>query len=670
MISRPPQLEVNLPDGMTADSMAMTKDAISPAMVPPPRVGPSDATDTGGLDEYALAPLPNVPASLAEGDAFGDTEQFAAVREGDAEQVDFVSDDKPLLPSDEWTSESSAKRRQLLFVSLVGFASVLVCVVGFLGFRSWYATTASDPQQEQVSGMGLPTDAAADMDSNVVGANNDAGNDPNIAANNLASNTNPNVPTNAELDADPTQTPTDPVEPSTNVGDGELSTSPSVDTLVDGGPAPLIESPLDLPEGMTGDVADVNSGDASMSTAANSVKQTLPNSELQSYAPMLDYQIMPTLPIDNFLTSTPPITAEDLGLSEDGGSDSEPALDWGQVSQTVVPGLAVSEPQPLSQIINLWVQFSGVPSVVDLDSLAAANLDRNQAVAIGKLQSATLDSVARHLAEKAELGSSWKSEGFLEFRAAPERLQATVPQQYSLAELVVGEDDQSWLQSSLVALIPGSDGAWSVEAQILKPDLRQVNLMQWFQVVRMLENWRVARGAAREVQSYSNKALAQPFVQEASFPALQQNLMLPLADDQPAGQLLTRACRSLGVHCWIDWANVGRNDFTPKTETLVLAYDRPLKNFLADFAEQFQLKFALVDSETLILTTNRAYRAAPQLYVLESEGLTAEQMTQRLGIDLTPATTDGVVERVQVIATPDGKHFLVRCCRPTLAALR
>ena len=131
-------------------------------------------------------------------------------------------------------------------------------------------------------------------------------------------------------------------------------------------PTELIEGP-DLNSPLSAD----SSGDQSI-TGSEADKDDLPKA-LKEIAEVLDWNFQPTLPDTPVVPTAPPVTAEDLGLQAKSRSEAIPSLDYARYSQKVLPGLFFGKGLELFQVTNLWTQLSGVPSVVDIDSLAAAD---------------------------------------------------------------------------------------------------------------------------------------------------------------------------------------------------------------------------------------------------------------------------------------------------------
>ena len=102
----------------------------------------------------------------------------------------------------------------------------------------------------------------------------------------------------------------------------------------------------------------------------------------------------------------------------------------------------------------------------------------------------------------------------------------------------------------------------------------------------------------------------------------------------------------------------------PQTLATVVTNARPLRRALADYCQQFDLVAALLNQNSLWITSAAAYRTQTQVYVLPSAGRTAVQWTQDLR-EFTPTGPQGI-GRIELALTPKSDFVLVRCCRPSL----
>lgn len=645
MISAPSQVRVENPDGYPVDSMALTKEGIAPDLVPEDL---SHIDTPEPEDEYRLAP------------ATEDTPNMPPVQESEPLDSSWHTAEEPLVPSDQWTSESATRTRQYLLVGFLGASGVALAMILFMVFLRWYAsrseeTSPSVAQTSPPSGVG-PENATDSADSGA--SENDSGAGQPLPAGEHNGSEDPAPPASAAEDS----------------GDVENGTNEEATQVADRGGDNL---PMELPGNLSGDStsADVNDvlsktpegdplagGDASTNAAARTVQQTLPGN-LQDFAPVLTWNVQPVLTDVSVIPSAPPLTAEDLGLNSGAALEAIPPLQWNVHSQTPLLGLILGDGQSLSQAINLWTHVTGVPTVVDLDSLAAAGMDLQKVPQSGKITSVSIGQAAQLLGRSLGLAAEVRENRYLELQASREKIRDKLPTAISLEGLLSDDAEYQWLRDALVQLFPHTQGAWTIDAQGLSRDPQRVDLMTWFSVVRLLETWRKAAGVPSPLDDEGGNLFTE-FVEQAQLDFLDAEASDVSPQARPVGQALSSVCSAAGVDCWIDWPNVGALGLGPNSEALVVTNQRPLLHVLGDYADLFSLVVAIEDRHTLWVTSNRAYRSQPRLYVLPSGGQTVEQWQQRLRT-LTPVTGAGIGS-IDLIETPGSNFLLIRCCRPVL----
>src|SRR5690606_2778008 len=97
--------------------------------------------------------------------------------------------------------------------------------------------------------------------------------------------------------------------------------------------------------------------------------------------------------------------------------------------------------------------LSGIPTAVDLDSLAAAGIDRNRPIGLGMVKSVTLGSLIDQLGAPLGLETVPRGNRFLEMVAPAAAMEAHLPPSVSLDGLVDAEQE-AWLLEALPQLFP------------------------------------------------------------------------------------------------------------------------------------------------------------------------------------------------------------------------
>ncbi len=600
---------------------------------------PDHASPQGEDAEYRLAPDPFETDSAVTAPPV----QPLAPLVGAQASPTWNADGPAHLPSADWTSDSTTKTRQMLLVGFLGFAGVMLAVLLFIGFLRWYTkdnTTASDPA------LG----AAAPVADNKVD-----GNPPAVEPFDTA-------PTAHALD-DPARddsavlgdaTADEPLNASTN--GSELPTPADSTTVVGTTAAASDVSPN------ADSTADSNLAGGDETTQAETTLE-LPK-RLEAFGGILQYEIQPQFSDATEILTEAPVTAEDLGLTTSVDAIEMPPVDLAAQSKVTVPALVMGE-LPLSQFVSLWSNLSGIPTRINLDSLAAAGIDRKQSLSLAMVQSATFGSLIEQLGAPLGLQAVARDNRFLELVAPSAAIEQKLPAAISLAG-IVAPDAERWLIESLPQLFPEHTADWIIEdGKLLRPQTDSGEAFEplaWFATVRLLEGWRQAAGLPATLPAYAPSILSARLVAPSDVAGLDFVLQQVQPEARPLSQVIPHICRQAGLQAWVDWPAVASIGIGPQTTGLVLTSQRTLRRALADYVSEFSMVVAVLDTQTLWLTTNQAYRHAPQLYVIPSNGESAGEWKSRLR-PLTPAAVGELgVGAVEAIATPNGEFILVRCC--------
>lgn len=706
MISEPQKIHVSGRDGHSVDSMALTKEGISPDLIPSdlnspnaepkgqPHLAPGLRLDqepvdlSNGLNKsespeavpepfsieslvskedgdsgYHLAPADQGASPFHPDSQTNELSTSTAAEDTNHAAEQWNTGEQPLLPSDEWASDSSTKTRQYLLVGFLGFAGIALSAVLFLVFLRWYGSSKVPTQPSVASTDANPGQSQA-AESDDLNPEQPTTNESTLIDNTAVDNgdllldARPQTSggEDADLPGPNSELPESSVPPAKTMVSNDRDTSTA---------KPNRSAPLALPDSLADSPLSggVAGGDASTSDPVRAAREALP-SPLKGYAEVLRYQIQPSLPDVPVTPTAAPLTAEDLGLRIGASDDAIPAIDWQSHSQIALPGLILADEQSLAEATNLWTHISGVPTNVNFDSLAAANVDRNHFVSPGTIQGTSISRTADQLASNLGLIAIPKENRYLELRSPEQTLREKLPKSVSFVGLIESEEEKKWLGEMLQELFPGTEDIWTFNESDLSYVDGQLDLMTWFEVVRTLETWRAARGIPASIEEYAPQNLQSSFVRQEDVAALTTKLDYISVQARPVGQVLSAICKQANIECWIDWAQVGSLGLGPSTTALVVTNDRTVQQALAEYADLFSLVVAIEDEKTLWVTSPQAYRRQARIYVLDKQRRTVEQWQQILR-PLTPANDLGV-RRVHVIATPDDRHIIVRCCRPTV----
>lgn len=643
----PPQVTVQPVGNSSADSSAMTREAM-----PAVNLDPIQDDD----DEYRLAPGDPSSQHMAGHAGFG------SEPDGSGESLatdEWRPGDAPLVPSDDWASASSARTRQYLLVGFLGFTGVVVAIVGFLAFLSWYNTSnsgdsvaANAGQELAVVGDPQNTDEPASQDD--PGAIDIAG--------------EPEVP----VDIDPDLEIPAVVDP--NSGDSETVDSELPPSLVD----PVLP---DNPIASTGSAGgssmadEPGDGDSGGDEPDAGKVSGLPPG-LKAMESFLDIQVTPTIPDEGVVPTEAPVTADELGLSTFVGREPLEPVDIAAQSKNVLHALAITQPPPLPRFINMWTHLSGIPVVVDFSSLASAGIDRNAPIALPpQVRERTYGEILAGTAKTSGLTMQTIDNSFVRLRAPT----SLVPETLSMEELV-GETQQEWLVSMLAAfyapnLDASLDAPFSVSGGSLACDANLIDSSTWGEVVRTMETWRnLQLGKPSDFVKIPEQFLVQLIRDDRQLMQLEKLSSVVSAQSRPVGQTLSKLCSEAGLTCWIDWGATRQVGLGPQTTQIVVTHGRSLRRILADYAREYPLTVAILDTSSIWITSPKAYRSTVQVFVLPAEGKTALQWQSELR-QLTPNynTADVSSQANRSVLTqlsPDGNFVFVRSCLPTVDLTR
>lgn len=686
----PQQILVDSANGSVTDSVAVTKEALPVpeeglfGELPPIEQGSDQTFRSEGLPELA-SPDPAAFESLSP--------------------TSWMPEPTPPPRADEVTASAPApsSSRQIMLVAAIGLCSVAVACGIFFVFLQWYArpsTVAANQTVVRSTATATPrVDPAADanaanamdaVDAEPLEIAVDAAAPPGLELNASASPAQPSGPDVA--DASAAGQPTEPENASATAApdgsspDGSLPGATASDALGSSTP--------NAPDGSTDASSAVASGaplavggsgaplssqltpdiDSTFATPggdenAQAIKETLPPG-LQSFASIFDQSLVPVLSDATVpLGAAPEAGDEDTAAVDVAPAASPAALvlpeTLEQKQATTISGMRIQE-RPLAEVLSTLALLSDIPFTADLDALMAAGIDRNQAINYLSATPVTVSSILGTLSEQYQLSFEPYEKKLFIVRGLASSVQARVPASLPVADLVDGDDQTSALSAALSELLPELGDGFRLADGAAEADLEKVNRLLWFQVARLLESWRVARGIANSETAalVPKSSLLPAWPVEAAQQLAQKNISQSLLP-APLAYDWQRLASEAGMTCWVDWPSLASAQTSPGQIGMSISHGRPLQELLQHDADKYQVVFALEDAHTLWATTPEMYRFQPRLYVLPLGGKTIDDWRKELE-PLTPSNPDGS-EALKVVASPDGQFVFIRCCRPVLA---
>ena len=627
----PRQIRVESHRGVI-DSSAMTKEAFASELEDAYRLAPSQADDSQAdsnapllapprVDEEPVFQNPLVPP-LPE-------RKLASVNAAASSSIQVLA------------VQRTARRRQLLMVAVFGSSGVLLAGMFFAGFLYWYTRKSNLPSAKNL------TTAHQNVPEQKHGG--------------------PRIEPEQGLLNDPLDDPEDDVleqpRPSNEVDPNankliQAQEEPTQDRNSIGSAINSALSRSDVPHPTT----DEQPAAPNSETVAKPVTE-LPD-QLKKFQNMLNTVIEPQFLEDQAVQKAPP-TAKELGLSTGQNSKAIPAMDVGKQLELPITGVIVP-PGSISNAVIQWVQFSGIPTVVDLDSFVAAGLDPNKPIGKIHVSAAPLAQVGALLAKEMGVEMITIENRFLAFQAPEAAIRKYLPTTIKISDLLADNDQQQWLVKTLAQIWPEYEGKWIVRDGELTVDPVIVDAMAWFWAVRMLESWRFAAGMETQLDKtkLDQSKFVTKFVDPEQVEAFNKPLGLTLVSRAPVAQLFSEICAANHMHGWVDWASVGQKGLGPHTVDFIVTRDRTLRQCMRDLADRYALVIACENDESVLITTAEVYRGQPRLFVLPSQARTAEQWVEELQ-PLTPATATAA-QPILAFLTPDSRFVIVRCCRPRL----
>ncbi len=644
-IAEPRQIRVESHRGVI-DSTAMTKEGlIAPEFDDEYRLAPSDEA----VADAALSPLV-APPRAAEVPEF---EQ--AFYEGNAPPLPG-STHPALSPStiQQLAVQRSARNRQVLMIAVLGLSGVLFAGLLFTAFLYWYSGDRSGSQQAQNQPKDPVTTEGPKREPEPSTEQADAPDlDPLLDPMEESSAATDKT---AQADSPDAQSPANP--DAENADTNNNLTSAIANAIADAGSNP--EQPS-APESDTAAAGDSNAADIAAAPTAE-----LPD-QLKKFENILSRSIEPQMIADEVIQKAPP-TAEELGLQVGGDAKALPPVDVGTQLQLEVSGLIVPDGTPFSTAVSTWVQVSGIPTGVDLDSFAGAGVDPYATVGIKEATAKTLGDIGKSLASAIDVNLAGFNNQFLVFQASEARVRDLIGSSIKIDDLITNEEQAKWLVATLDQLImpPADSGesVWKIKDGELVTDPAVVNTLSWFWAVRLLETWRHEAQLESKVDGLDAAKFATKFVDADQLPSLDRPMQFAQIERTTVAQLITAVSAANKWHAWIDWASASQRGLGPNTIDMFVTQQRSLRQVLRDLMNKYGMVVAFEDDRSFIVTTSQEYLAQARLYVLPSNGRTAEQWQTELE-PLTPASVDNV-QPVRAVLTPDSKFVMVRCCRPRL----
>ncbi len=196
--------------------------------------------------------------------------------------------------------------------------------------------------------------------------------------------------------------------------------------------------------------------------------------------------------------------------------------------------------------------------------------------------------------------------------------------------MVVETLNQLILPNELRDALNEKNQVWSIENGVLTPDLEKIDSLTWFWALRTLESWRTAAKLETQLSTHKQADFVTSFVDPDAFTGLSAPVNTVVYERQSASQLFATLGSATSTNLWVDWASAAQRGLGPDSLEFVVTQKRTLRQCLRDLATKYGLVVACEDLSSLYITSTATYQAQPRIYVLPSDGKTAEQWKEEL----------------------------------------
>ena len=238
----------------------------------------------------------------------------------------------------------------------------------------------------------------------------------------------------------------------------------------------------------------------------------------------------------------------------------------------------------LERLADIVWQISGVPVTLDLDRLAAADIDWHKKVS-GTWKDAPLQDILDSVAEQAGVTFQTTDGGLRLTADAPDRFEVL----YDLRQLPGGESDAKRLTELLPRWLRGA--GWQTDGSV---DLRDGHLAvnQPSAVHRAMRIMQARYLWHRWQRLTPEDELGEP---------LDRKWTLLVVQPTPMADVLRELSELSGVEILIDWESAAAVGFEPDAEVTASAFQQPLGVILRDLLSESELTFRRVDPRTIVI---------------------------------------------------------------------
>lgn len=476
------------------------------------------------------------------------SDEAAAAREDEA-----ASADAPVLPGSDWVSPETQRLRRRLLLGIV--AVVGLALVAVLGAWWWSRPADSDAprvEQSQPQDSGRLEKGVADP-----GPPEDA-EQPAVTGDEGAKKAGEEPPVDSGSDAKKKEKAGD---------DGGTEAEPEHQPM-----------PTERPTDESDSGADASDNDAEEAPPGLMPAQRRAKAEEEAGTALAQLEAM--------------IHPPDSEVEEQAGDQPAPVAalverrrqrDVSALLKWKIPRLSLVD-VPLDRLADIVWQVSGVPVTLDLDHLAAADVDWHKKVS-GTWEDAPLQDILDSVAEQAGVTFRTTDGGLRLTADAPERFEVA----YDLRQLPGGESDAGRLTELLPRWLKGA--GWQTEGLV---NLRDGHLA--------VNQPGAVHRAMRIMQArYLWHRWQRLTDEDKLWEPLDRKWTLLVVRPTPMADVLRELAELSGVEILVDWESAAAVGFEPDAEVTASAFQQPLGVILRDLLGESELTFRWVNPRTIVI---------------------------------------------------------------------
>jgi hypothetical protein len=563
---------------------------------------------------------------------------------------DGLAQSRPLHPTSDWVSPSTARTRVILLVGITALTASIAAIVLFMMFLSNITSpkldSASNPAPVAVGAPGSGDDAE---NIPIKGLANEVANkvavplesDGKLDDRKLA-NANANDPTMNGLANDPIAKPS--VAPESIAG-----TPPSPSVTEPAIPAPVAP---DLKLGMS---AQNRSAASEPAKAPTEEVNMIPPAGLAQFAPVFE---LGSTGFSSDAATLEPTTPEFTGGGGvvDIGLLTHPAAivpePWDSVKTTSILKLRVDQ-KPLSQVLLLLGQLSNSGFGWDIQLLHFSSLDATQKVDVDAANStveAELTNLSKQVpfvkqivAPKELLSNDEDNDPpdqdevvrieQIQLLPLPNQILEQLPSNWSLDDLISSDESQSedsiaqW-DRLLKTIFPPEDESWVLDGKSIKWS-DQASLTKRSEMAVFLDQAREIYGLPAKSGFFTSSsdssgvnenrlAWTQPVkAYNEAYQRLQKTGRSVFAEVTSSPSLLESAARECELELLFDWPSLQSHGFSSAASSMSIFKNRTWPQIAKRIMDQFDLVAVVDGPKRLILTTLAQQRRWPKATILQ-----------------------------------------------------